>query len=101
MKRCTINTHTQQALADDWVLHLDGSGENLMDVTTVLDDRGLTITGSLEAIIEALTSIGLEVGAHRNDEENHDLVNGLINPRLVGPNTGGEFEIRFPRFRVA
>jgi hypothetical protein len=101
MNRRTISKETQQALAHDWVLHLDGSDENCMDVTTRLDEHGLTLTGSLESIIEAIVFIALEVGGRRNDDEGDDLVNGLVNPHLMGPNSGGEFAITFPGFTVA
>ena len=101
MKRRTISKRTQETLASEWQLRLDGSGENCMDVTSSLDERGLTLTGSLEAVIEAIAFIALEVGSSTDDDAGDDLVNGLINPQLIGPNTSNEFEMRFPHFRVA
>lgn len=101
MYRPAISKRTKQALASEWELRLDGSKENCMNATTVLDERGLTVTGPLESVIEVIVFIALEVGARGNDDEGDDLINGLINPHLIGPNSGNEFEIRFPNFRVA
>lgn len=96
----TISKRTQQALAREWELRLDGSKENCMDATTTLDERGLTLTGPLEDIIAAIAFIALEVGDRGDEGEGDDFVTGLGNPQLVGPNSNDEFEIRFPNFRV-
>lgn len=101
MARRTISKRTQEALAREWELRLDGSDDNCMDATTTLDERGLTLTGPLDDIITAIVFIAMEVG-HRGDEgEGHDLCIGFDNPQLVGPNSRNEFEMRFPNFRVA
>lgn len=101
MKRRTIRKDTLKTLADEYELYLDGSGENCMNATTVLDERGLQVTGSLEAIIEVVAFIAMEVGAHGDNDEADDLVNGLVNPHLVGPNSGSDYEMSFPHFHVA
>jgi hypothetical protein len=101
MAQRTISKRTQEALAREWELRLDGSGENCMDATTVLDERGLTITGPLEDIIAAIAFIAMEVGDRGDEGEPTDLFTGLEKPHLIGPNSNNEFEMRFPHFRVA
>lgn len=99
MIRRGISQRTHDTLARSWVLSLDGSGPNCMDATTSLNHDGLTITGSMEAIVEAIAFIALEVGSHRNDDESDELINALESPRTTML-SGDEIEVRFPYFRV-
>lgn len=102
MKRHTISKATQQALASEWELYLDGSAENCMAANTGLDDeQGLRVTGSLEAVIEVVAFVALEVGARGDEDEGDDLVNGLVGPRMRALGLNGDVEVVFPHFRVA
>lgn len=101
MTRRAISIEVKQILARECELRLDGSGENCMLATTVLDEDGLVVTGSLESVIEVIAFISLVVGQQRDDEAADDLVNGLAQTSFTGPGLNGEFEVRFPRFHVA
>lgn len=100
MYQPAISKRTQEILAREWELRLDGSAGNCMDATTTLDERGLTLTGPLEDIIAAIVFIALEVGHRGTKDEGDDFVTALEKPHLIGPNSNNEFELRFPGFRV-
>lgn len=101
MYQPAISKRTQEILAREWQLRLDGSDGNCMDATATLNERGLTLTGPLEDIITALAFIALEMGHRGTKDESDDFVTALEKPQITGPNANNEFELRFPHFRVA
>lgn len=74
---------------------------NPIIVETTLDEHGLHLYGSAEAVVEFLMLMGHACGANNPSggylPELGNLTEGL---RMTGPDARGDVEVQLPKFRV-
>lgn len=90
-------------LAEHYEFQFDTTeNENTIAVETTLDEEGLHVYGSGEAIVEFLLMVGHAVGenAHQGDwvTEMVDLTEGAWIREVSGPS--GDVELQMPKFLV-
>jgi hypothetical protein len=76
------------------------SGNPIM-VETTLDEHGLHLYGSAEAVMEFMMLLGHAVGANaRFGDYLHEMGNLTENLKLTGPDARGDVEVQLPKFLV-
>lgn len=96
MNTYTINKYKVERLAKRHI-HLDGSEMNLMAAETTVDQEGLHISGSIEAVVEVLMTLGDVISADI-DNEGNDVIDALDSAQLTM--TGDGAAVHLPGLRI-
>lgn len=96
MNTYTIDRDKLQQLANSHI-HLDGSEMNLMAAETTVDQEGLHISGSVEAVVEIIMTLG-DIISSDFDDEGNDVIDALGGARIEM--TGDGAEVHLPGLRI-